>query len=67
MPMTESDVATIIKGRASKSCEIDAIPTTLLKDILPSVIEPITTIINISLQHGIFASAWKVAVIKPLL
>ena len=67
MPMTESDVATVIKGMASKSCEIDLIPTTLLKDILPSVIKPTTNIVNISLQHGVFARTWKVAVIKHYL
>ena len=67
MPLTESDVATIIRSMASKSCEFDPIPTTLLKDILSSFIKPITTIIHISLQHGIFASTWKVAVIKSLL
>ena len=66
-PMTESDVATIIKGMVSKSCEIDPIPTTILKDILPSVIKPINNIITISFQHGVFARTWKIAVIKPLL
>ena len=52
---------------ASKSCEINPIWTTLLKDILPSLIKPITNIINIPLQHGVFAKTWKVAVIKPQL
>ena len=52
---------------ASKSCEIDPIPTILLKDILPSIIKPITNIINISRQFGVFAKTWKVAAIKPLL
>ena len=65
--MTESDVATVIKGMASKSCDIDPISTTLLKDILLLVIKPIMKIINISLQHGVFTRTWKVAVIKPLL
>ena len=64
--MTESDVVTVIKGMASKSCEIDPIPTTLLKDILPLVFKPIMKIINISLQHGVFARTWKEAVIKLL-
>ena len=69
MSMTESDITTVIKCMASMSCEIDPILTTLLKDILLSVIKPITNIniINISLQHGVFARTWKVAVIKPLL
>ena len=52
---------------ASKSCEIDPIPTTLLKDILPSIIKPIANIINISMLFGVFPKTWKVAAIKPLL
>ena len=67
MPVTESDVATVIKGILSKSFKMDPVPTTLPQDILPSTIKPIMKIINISLQHGIFARTWKVAVIKPLL
>ena len=66
-PMTESEIVNVINGMASKGCEIDPIPTTLLKDILPSIIKPITNIINISLQFGVFAKNWKVAVIKLLL
>ena len=66
MLMTESDVATVIKDMASKSCKMDPIPTMLLKDILTSVIKPITKIINILLQHGIFGRTSNVAVIKPL-
>ena len=58
IPMTKSEVVNVIKGMASKSCEIDPIPTTLPKDILPSIIKPITNIINISLQQGIFAKTW---------
>ena len=50
-----SDVMKIILGMKTKSCKIDPIPTKLLKEILPSVIEPITKIVNTSLQHGIFS------------
>ena len=35
----------------SKSCVSDPIPTTLLKEILPSVINFITAIVNQSLQE----------------
>ena len=66
-PMTESEVVNVIKGMVSKSCEMDPIPTTLLKDILPSIIKPMTNIIHISLQFGVFTKDWKVAVIKLLL
>ena len=52
---------------SSKSCELDAIPTTLLKQILPDVIRVITNIVNISLTTGAFSLSWKTAVICPLL
>ena len=52
---------------SSTSCELDTIPTTLLKQILPDVIGAITKIINISLTTGAFSQSWKTAVIHPLL
>ena len=66
-PLSTSDVTKIILGMKTKLCEIDPIPTKLLKEILPSVIEPITKIVNTSLQQGIFSKHWKIAVIRPLL
>ena len=66
-PVMEDEVAKIIMGMASKSCECDPDPTTLLKVILPQVIRPVTKIINTSLELGIFASQWKVTLVKPLL
>ena len=42
--LSTSDVMKIIFGMKTKSCEIDPIPMKLLKEILPSVIEPITRI-----------------------
>ena len=51
----------------TETCEMDPIPTKLLTEIQPSVIEPITNIENTSLQQGIFSKHWKVAVIRPLL
>ena len=52
---------------ASKSCELDAIPTTTLKQVLDTVIVPITRIVNVSLQKGIFASKWETAIVHPIL
>ena len=42
------------------------IPTTLLKKVLPGMIGPITSILNISITTGIFAQTWKTAIICPL-
>ena len=66
-PLSTSDVTEIILGMKTKSCGIDPIPMKLIKEILPSVIEPITKIVNTSLQQGIFSKHWKTAVIRPLL
>ena len=40
--MTEDEVSSIIHNMSSRSCELHAIPTTLLKQILPDVISVIT-------------------------
>ena len=66
-PLMEDEVTKVIMSMASKSCESDPGPTNLLKEILPQVIKPITKIINTSLKLGVFASQWKVAIVKPLL
>ena len=39
----------------------------LLKEILLAVAPLLAKIINISLEHGIFAAAWKIAIIRPFL
>ena len=65
--VSPDDVECIIWRMPTKSCESDAIPTSLLKEILPAVEPSLAKIINISLEHGIFAASWKVAIIRPLL
>ena len=52
---------------ASKSCELDPIPTTLLKRLLPWITDIITDIINESIITGIFPMEWKIAIIILLL
>ena len=51
----------------TRSCKIDPIPTTLLKKVLPSVIGPITSIVNNSITTGIFTMTWRTAIICLLL
>ena len=65
--MTEVEVSSIINNMCSQSCELDIIPTTLLKQMLPDVIGVITKIVNLSLTTGAFLQSWKTAVIDPLL
>lgn len=50
-PHTEKQVTLIIKQMKSKTCELDDLPTDILKCILPRVIPLITKIVNTSLEH----------------
>ena len=65
--MTTNDVARLISSMATKSCELDAILMSILKQITPSIIETITKIINISFAWGTFVEEWKIAIVHPLL
>ena len=64
--LTEKDVY-IIKHSPSKSCAADPFPTTLLKEILPTVSSALATIVNLSMQTGIFPDSLKEAWVKQLL
>ena len=64
-PIEEHQVQKIIMSLSTKSCELDIVPTRLLKEILPSVLPIITKIVNLSLEKGVFAEAWKTAIIRP--
>ena len=66
-PFTEKQVSTIIASLKSKFCELDAIPTMILKKTLPKVISLITKIVNMLIGDGCFCREWKVAVVRPLL
>ena len=57
----------IVGSMASKSCELDVVPTTLFKAILPHIIDTLVKIINTSLGQGVFARKWKIAIVRPLL
>ena len=63
----KDQIERIKRGMPSKCCELDAMPLEILIQILPSVIRPITNLINKSLEKGFFADKWKTAIIKPLL
>ena len=52
---------------ASKSCDLDPIPTNILKALLDILIKPITTIINLSLESITFPLLFKEAYVTPLL
>ena len=48
------DIMSIVGSMASKSCELDVVPTSLFKAILPHLIDTLVRIINAS-EQGVFA------------
>ena len=53
-PVTLPKLHKIIQSTHNKNCNLDPVPTSLLKQILPSIIPLIADIINSSLRVGIF-------------
>ena len=51
----------------TKTCEMDIIPTKLLKEIPPTIIPALTKIANISINNEVFSEKWKSATVKPLI
>ena len=65
--MSEEEILKIIKSSPNKSCDLDPIPTTLVKEFIDILLTPITNIVNFSLQEGSFPSCFKTAYVSPLL
>ena len=57
--MTTEETEWEILSKKNKICELDIIPTNLLQDKLPTVLETITQIVNILLMTGTFPIDWK--------
>ena len=53
-PLTEKQVHRVISLLKTKSCELDPVPTTIFKKLLPAILPLITKIVNLSLTEGIF-------------
>ena len=66
-PATTTEVRKIIMSSPSKSCDLDPIPTILLKACLEVLIKPITDITNASLCYGFFTDDFKCAHVNPVL
>ena len=55
-----------VKGLPSNKSINDLIPLKVYKNIIPDIIEPITYIVNLSLQSGIMPDLLKVAKVIPI-
>ena len=67
LPATHVDVNRIITNSPNKSCDLDPIPTRLLRQCLDHFVPLITAIINKSLAKSVVPACFKRAVVRPLL
>src|ERR1044072_6846100 len=65
-PTTEAKVRNAIMFSSNATCTLDSIPTQLLKSCLDALIQPITTIINLSLTEGPLPDCFKSVIVTPL-
>jgi hypothetical protein len=66
-PASIEEVKSIIMHAPNKSCELDPIPTWLLKSSMDELLPIITNIINASLSSGYVPKSFKSAIVRPLL
>ncbi|XP_038061112.1 uncharacterized protein LOC119731897 [Patiria miniata] len=66
-PASDTEVMKIVKSAPTKTCPLDPIPTSLVKDHINVLIHPITLIINKSLATGHFPTCFKTALITPVI
>src|SRR6218665_1310496 len=66
-PASEAEVSLLLNSLPNKQCELDPIPTSLLKDCASVLLPVITKIINLSLFTGNFPVAFKHSLVTPLL
>jgi hypothetical protein len=64
---TTEEVRRAILASSDATCQLDFIPTSVLKSCLDSLLPPITILINLCLKESTFPSCFKTALIKPLL
>ena len=64
--LNDGELIEIINSLQTKSCELDVLPTYMIKENLELFIHIIRKIVNASLREGYFHSDWKKAVLRPL-
>jgi hypothetical protein len=65
-PVSSDELRKIILAAPTKSCELDPLPTKLLKPCLDPVLPSITDIVNKSLSEQCVPASFKQAIVRPL-
>ncbi len=66
-PLSESEVKKLVMDSKSTTCDLDPLPTPLLKDCIEVILPVLTKMVNLSLQSGVFPTEWKLALVFPLI
>ncbi|XP_052791708.1 uncharacterized protein LOC128225851 [Mya arenaria] len=67
IPATEEEVKKLVQQSAYKSCELDPLPTWLVKSCINELLPILLKIVNSSLQSSIVPKSFKASRIRPLL
>ena len=66
-PLTDDEVGRILSKSASKSCELDPLPTSLLKRCIDQLCPIITSIVKKALVNAEMPAVFKQAIVRPLI
>lgn len=66
-PLPLDSMKKLIMKSPAKSCEIDPIPNSIVKECLEKLSAAISCIINTSLEQGRAPDEWKRSLIKPIM
>ena len=64
---SENELSSLLKSMSKKSCSLDPIPATVMKACYDTLLPVITDIINLSLKNASVPTAFKQAVVDPIL
>ena len=67
MPVSSNDITSVISSSPAKYCELDPLPTFMLKQNIGPFSEIIAKIVNTSLQQGVVSKNLREALLKPLI
>ena len=66
-PTTIDEIRIIVKSMSNATCDLDPIPTDLLKDCIDEIAPHLCHIVNLSLQSAHVPSDLKMSLVKPLI
>ena len=66
-PATVPEIIKLLKDTPAKSCELDPVPTWLLKQLASYIAPTISRLCNLSMKSGVFPAQLKQARVLPLL